>query len=319
MPQISGKSDHCQLSGPLAGLYSVLSSIAFRSSPSTASLEAALQKKIGNDFNFKGLERKVSSLSQGHDDVEDFFSKVSRVEQLESWDCGIICIIIVIRWLKGDISLNIRLTEEEGRQYRALRSAIRSESIWTADLVLQLRSLLENYDSQYLFCSKSFKVDKTYSDVKYYQETFQSDEDRVTKIFLRLEIESSDNMYCAPGGLDLEIILNAVSHPSLIAVVLIDNSILGRKGPLEDGAAVHYVGHYVILCGVSNDPIHVQQARTREGQSELTTNEVDCTCIVLCDPGQGRSALSYVTKHRFELSRVARGTDEDIVFISRPP
>jgi hypothetical protein len=39
--------------------------------------------------------------------------------------------------------------------------------------------------------------------------------------------------------------------------------------------------------------------------------------VVLREPGQGRPAFSFVTSDRFERARVAKGTDEDIVFIRR--
>lgn len=73
------------------------------------------------------------------------------------------------------------------------------------------------------------------------RSAIRSDED--------LSTASSDKMYCAPEGLDLDTNLNAVSHSSFGAVVLISHSIPGRDGAIDDGAASHYDGHYdVVLC-----------------------------------------------------------------------
>jgi len=285
------------------------------------SLDRTLSQWMGEDFDSERLEEIQKNRADGSDMKTIWFSRVSRVEQLETWDCGIVCIMIILRWIKqhDDISSHV-MSDEEWEQYDSLRNSIQTQSVWTADLVLQLQTLLPSYECRYLFCSKTFQVEQAHRDVHYYQDTFHDDEMRVTYIFRKLSQESENSMLCVPGGMKLELILCATRHPTCIAMVLVDNNLLQRKEWEGHSTTTNYIGHYVILCGISHDPDHIATARDLDGyhSDDASLNGQDNSfCLVLCDPGPGRPSLSYVTMHRFDCSRTAQGTDEDIIFIRK--
>ena len=289
-------------------------------------LEMTLSRLWGEEhFDSHGLKKISKSFPEGGES-DCFFSSISRIEQLETWDCGIVAVLILLRWVQRSDSLSILMSDEEVRQYHSLRNYIQTQSIWTADLVDQLQSLLQGSECRFLFCSKTFQVDESYQDVRYYQETFRADEVRVSSLFGKLVQNIPDCMLCSPEGFATETILKATCHPTCIAMVLVDNSILHPSRRSLEPTIVQYVGHYVVLCGISHDPEHMaiaQDLEGDEGRTPTTQSEKDDTgddgvgCVVLCDPGQDRPPLSFVTRNRFERARMAKGTDEDIVFILR--
>jgi hypothetical protein len=289
-----------------------------------AGLGDALMDLIGEDFNAQRLTGSLEG--PGGNLISELFSTLRRVQQLESWDCGIACLLIILRWIDGDDSMDGHrgttsgtMSIEEAQQYRSLRAEIETQSIWTADLFLQLGPLLERTSTRYLFCSKTFQVEQDYKDVGYYQAAFGRDEERVTSIFAKLKSDIDDaNMRCAPQGISLHAVLNAVCHPNCIALVLIDNAILCRRFSPTSTYESCYVGHYVLLCGISRDPEHLIKAQELESTEGKSQRESTNVCVVLCDPGQDRPALSFVTPTRFERSWRAKGTDDDIVFIVKP-
>lgn len=327
---------------PLNGYWNLLlSSFAQRSEPTLetavtrnpkvkhvhVTLELLISHLIGDNYNASRFDQYLDCPDEV--DPSQYFSKPSRVQQLESWDCGIACLLILLRWVRDDNiyetlpEFTSVMSDVEAQKYRSLRNAINTESIWTADLVFQLDSLFHESSVRYLFCSKTFQVQKDYKDVGYYQAAFRTDEQRVTSIFDKLKSNLCDCMHCVPNGIPLHVVLNTVSHSNCIAIVLIDNAILRRKQPLASSCRheTFYVGHYVILCGVSRHPDHLISARELEACVDGTTieNEGESTfCIVLCDPGQHSPSFSFVLPHRFERSWRARGTDEDIIFFSKP-
>lgn len=293
-------------------------------------LEKALKDLIGDSFHARRLADKLNGTFNNNDHLE-LFTTLCRVQQLESWDCGIACILIILRWIHnskyssvddtrhGESSSSSKMSDKEAQQYRALRVEIDTESIWTADLIVQLDLLLRNTTTRYLFCSKTFQVEEEYKHVGYYQAAFGGDEQRVTSIFAKLKSDLDANMRCAPQGISFRVVLNAVCHPNCIALVLIDNAILCRRFSPPSPSYHSYVGHYLLLVGVSRDPEHLSKAREWDntGGSEWS-DSTSSFCVVLCDPGQERPALSFVTPARFERSWRAKGTDEDIIFVTIP-
>jgi hypothetical protein len=96
-----------------------------------------------------------------------------------------------------------------------------------------------------------------------------------------------------------------------VAIVLVDNFVLKCKEKKNDGED-RYIGHYVILCGISRQKEHIEAADELEGMSGIEEDY----CLVLCNPGQYNPPFQYVTLHRFEKSWRSKGTDDDIIFIA---
>jgi len=287
-------------------------------------LEDSLRELIGKQhYNACRLKESVQSCDE---EAPLPFTTPSRVCQLESWDCGIACIMMILRWIQNSLDPSLdrlpvgtsaAMSDQEAQTYRNLRDAIHTQSIWTADLVLQLEGLLRNSNTRYLFCSTTFQVEQDYRNVSYYRAAFGRDEQRVTSIFSKLHADPSTNLFCAPQGIPLDVILNAVCHSNCMALVLVDNAVLRNR---SDDSMTYYVGHYVLLCGLSRDPKHLAQAQALESNSIDANNNQDRSerlCVVLCDPGQHRPSLSFVTPKRFERARRAKGTDEDIIFFAK--
>jgi len=68
-----------------------------------------------------------------------------------------------------------------------------------------------------------------------------------------------------------------------------------------------YVGHYVVVCGVSSEAAHMTQANCTSS---------DEYCVVLNNPGS-TNATDFVAPQHFELAWRAMGTDEDIIFLAK--
>ena len=149
-------------------------------------LEKALSRLLGDDvLNSHRLETTLKSFPNGRD-REPCFSPIFRIEQLETWDCGIVSVLILLRWVQRSDCSSVLMSEEEVRLYQSLQTSIQTQSIWTADLVDQVQKLLQGSECRFLFCSKTFQVEESYKDVRYYQETFRADEVRVTSLFGKL-------------------------------------------------------------------------------------------------------------------------------------
>ena len=70
------------------------------------------------------------------------FTEIESILQLETWDCGVACLLMIKRWLReehsgDDDNLNDDETLDLSNRSHVL-SNIRTESIWTSDLMWQL-------------------------------------------------------------------------------------------------------------------------------------------------------------------------------------
>eukprot|EP00980_Cylindrotheca_fusiformis_P010543 scaffold2334_cov118-Cylindrotheca_fusiformis.AAC.15 len=217
---------------------------------------------------------------------EDGYSTVPHCSQLESWDCGIACLLMVLRWLSPTQENYLsQMTPEEMSKRQALLQHINSESIWTADIVLQLQGLLEN--AEYVFCSKHLAVNDSYKDLGYYRTSFGADKLRVETAFTKLET-SSKNLFsveCLP----LELVLNAVCNPNCIAIVLLDNHVL-YDNETDSEVQDNYTGHYVILCGISRASADIASAQFQD----CSSGKEEEYCLVLCNVSFFFDCPSYV-------------------------
>lgn len=174
--------------------------------------------------------------------------------QYETWDCGIACLVMVMRWLREGGNTTHRpeisdqyggtasLTHRELLERSWMIDSVDTESVWTIDLVILLEHILgretreglefpggnlgdwSGVSASYLFCSTKLGVDESYNRLGYYKHAFQNDEVRVTNRF-QLAKELGLPTLCVTR-LDLSAVVDVVSRPNCIAIVLVDNVVL---------------------------------------------------------------------------------------------
>ncbi|KAL7526415.1 hypothetical protein ACHAXR_001474, partial [Thalassiosira sp. AJA248-18] len=159
----------------------------------------------------------------------------------------------------------------------------------------------------YLFCSTKFGVDESYNDLGYYKDAFSSDEQRVKKMF---DIAEKQNLPLLQiSHLSLEVLADIVARKGVVAIVLVDNRIL--RNNVSDASS--YSGHYVVLCGISNEKNDIHYARINSPEDYDARHNF---CMVVKNPGVWKQS-EYVTPVRFEKAWRATGTDEDVIFLAK--
>lgn len=236
------------------------------------------------------------------------------------------------------------------------------------------------YNFDFVLASQQLMdADETYRDFQYYQNAFEEDQSRVARTFRELHRQRVPMIQTQTqkSGLSLSTVIEIIRRNDCLAIVLLDYRVLLAKsntlspslsssspsspspspsplmtnnsdvsGGQDDSNQEYYAGHYIILCGISNDSRHVEIANldndiqyfhscppvTRaavpppfaEKVNNRQEEEENTFCFVLRNPDQSStsSPLSslgcmFVTPTRFEASWRAAGTDEDIIFIRK--
>jgi hypothetical protein len=238
---------------------------------------------------------------------------------------------------------------------QTILATIKTESIWTSDVVWQLHQWKLHGDTEFTYAVVSKNLsspDQEYATFDYYHDEFVDDHERVTRTFG--ELRRLEAPMLETTQLSLSVVIELVSqHENCIAIVLLDNSILKGKRYTTDATTTSsdnhsnssskdnnynkscnsssgskYAGHYVILCGTSNDPQHWKAAKDLErgdcvtstnDSSDDTLEELDASsgwCCVLSNPEPSSPApFMFVTPSQFERAWRSRGTDDDIIFV----
>ena len=207
---------------------------------------------------------------------------------------------MILAWLRDDVNVDsIAYKEERQRMLESLQT----QSIWTIDLVMLLHSMCDDgTDCSYLFCSKTLGVDREHNRLHYYEKAFGKDQVRVDRLFAQA-LDMGINMACL-SHLGLTQVIRLVAQPNIVAIVLLDNSILRQV------RQTCYAGHYVIICGVTCNQVHVRQAQRGDRRS------TDDYCFVVKNPGSGNK-VDYVSPFLLERAWRGVGTDDDIVFVTK--
>jgi Guanylylate cyclase len=201
------------------------------------------------------------------------------VHQIETWDCGIACLLMVMTFLKQDHGI------EEERMF--MFQAVATQSIWSIDLV----NLIEIYktrgiDISYLYCSMTLEVDETHQGLAFYAQAFPLDQIRVKYL---LQQAQKEKWHVMEIELTLSHVLEMLRRPNCIAIALIDNAILMSKGH-----GTQFSGHYIVLSGI------------RESDGALQIHNPTSV-----------SHFDYISLQLFEQAWMAKGTDRDVIFISK--
>lgn len=199
-----------------------------------------------------------------------------------------------------------------------------TDSIWTADLIVILQEFWQRSGGNfsYLFCSRTLAVNEGLQDVRYYAATFAEDRVRVAS---RLQLIHKHGWPALPiSHLSVDIVVHCIQRHDCIAIALVDNHALC---PTDAATKTNdtYVGHYIVLAGVSNDPDHIHQAvlwdtstaAAAAAAAAAATEGYDHSyCLVMHNPASDETT-SYITVLHFERAWRAHGTDEDILFLAK--
>ena len=166
---------------------------------------------------------------------------------------------------------------------------------------------------------------------------------------------NNNNNNCTNSFLSMDQMIVCLQHKNCIAIALVDNTIFSHAIPFTTAtmAAVSktitvpnqdhlnninhtYVGHYIIIVGITSNMHHLQQPASTVSSplNTTTTNDHDNrhrdVCLVIynpasissgrcCDHGNDEKGAQpeYVSISHFEQAWRAYGTDDDIIFISK--
>lgn len=163
-----------------------------------------------------------------------------------------------------------------------------------------------------LLCSKTWGVNTDHEQLQYYQKTFDQDYVRVRGLFEQVQQQQQQHH----GGLQvahishlgLSQVIRLVSLNHIVAILLLDISILSFRKKKKK----QYAGHYVVLCGMSCEPKHLQQAQ--QLYNEVSNSKY---CFVIQNPASPCQEASYITPTLLEKAWRSQGTDDDIIFVSK--
>lgn len=209
------------------------------------------------------------------------FIEVPHINQIYTWDCGLACVLMVLKTV-GVNNLDIQ----------ALAELCCTTSIWTVDLAY----LLQRFSIAFSYFTVTFGANPNYSVESFYKEELPNDLDRVDTLFQKA-VEAGIDIQCRSiSGEEISVLILSGKY---IAVALVDHSKLSHAW-LED---VHvpgvfsnnsdYTGHYVLICGF----------------------DAEADMFEIRDPASSKKHKRISSKS-LEEARKAFGTDEDILLVS---
>ncbi|KAI5346502.1 PREDICTED: GUCD1 [Prunus dulcis] len=209
------------------------------------------------------------------------FVEVPHINQLDSWDCGLACLVMVFRTVGID-SCDIQ----------TLAELCCTTSIWTVDLAY----LLQKFSISFSYYTVTFGANPNYSGETFYKEQLPNDLARVDTLFQKAR-EAGVSIQCR--SISQEEICFLILCGKYIAIVLVDQYKLSRSCSddvfVSDfyGSNSGYTGHYVIICGYDSA---TDEFEIRDPACSRKHERVSSTCL--------------------EEARKSFGTDEDLLLIS---
>ncbi|KAL1196985.1 Guanylyl cyclase 1 [Cardamine amara subsp. amara] len=204
--------------------------------------------------------------------------EVPHVHQLASWDCGLACVLMVLR-ASGITSCTIE----------DLAEICSTNSIWTVDLAY----LLHKFCVEFSYFTITFGANPNYSIKEFYKEQLPQDLVRVDLLF-RNAHESGISIQCR--SVSIHEISCLLSSENYIAIALVDQDKLSKSW-LEEVivAGLHssnssYTGHYIVICGYDADR---DEFEIRDPASSKINERISSKCL--------------------ENARKSFGTDEDLL------
>jgi len=212
---------------------------------------------------------------------------IPHVQQRHNWDCGLACVLMVLRTF-GITSYTLQLLQE----------LCSTRSIWTIDLA----HLLRYFGMNVTFLTTTFGANPDYASETFYREHIEEDEQRVGRLFQEAQGKGIQLHQCS---LNVQQLQAVVVSGCFILILLVDKRKLSpssRPSALLHGATVRsaalaakgYTGHYIVISGFD------------AGKQEYT----------VCDPALP-SRHTTISVAALEAARQSFGTDEDTLLVSR--
>ncbi|XP_075513409.1 guanylyl cyclase 1 isoform X2 [Primulina tabacum] len=245
--------------------------------------EEDFEGSAGNHLNF--LEpyhlKQSSKLDQCKTSVLSHFIDVPHINQQYTWDCGLACVLMVLRTL-GVYDCDIQDLED----------LCCTTSIWTVDLAY----LLQKFSVIFTYCTVTLGANPDFSVETFYKEQLPNDLVRVDMLFQEAR-EAGIFVECR--SVSTSEISEHISSGKYVAIALVDQYKLSYSRP--DGVCVSdicsgsagYTGHYIVICGY--DAV-TDEFEIRDPASTRKHEKIASWCL-------GHAHKSF-------------GTDEDLLLIS---
>ncbi|XP_011084991.1 protein GUCD1 isoform X2 [Sesamum indicum] len=245
--------------------------------------EENFEGSAGNHFNFVETYSIEESSNNGKHEtsVLSHFIEVPHINQQHTWDCGLACVLMILRAL-GIYDCNIQELEE----------LCCTTSIWTVDLAY----LLQKFSVRFTYCTVTLGANPDFSVERFYKDQLPNDLVRVNMLFQEAR-EAGIDIECR--SVSAKEISDFILSGKYVAIALVDQYKLSHS-QLEDACVSDfysgspgYTGHYVVICGY-----------------DAVTNEFE-----IRDPASSRKH-ERVTSRCLEQAHKSFGTDEDLLLIS---
>jgi len=222
----------------------------------------------------------------------------AHVRQRHNWDCGVACLAGILSQVSmgGEPVKPISCAEAS----KLLPpGACESQSVWTIDLAYGLQCSGFN---NFLITTTSDGVDPSHAELGFYSNAFDEDEKRVNEL-IRNAAQNGIEIY--EESVDVDELARFLMIPGNVAIALVNSSDLHCERCSNLGIRMlqclsrylsgGYVGHYILLYGYQ-----------------------ESGHFLYLDPGHTHTGCQ-ITGSNLERARKARGTDEDLIFVSTDP
>ncbi|KAI3748776.1 hypothetical protein L6452_12104 [Arctium lappa] len=234
---------------------------------------------LAEPYNFKPSLKNgnVNKADLGH----SHFVEVPHIKQSRSWDCGLACVLMVLRTL----GLNHYDIQD-------LEDLCHTTSIWTVDLAY----LLQKLSIRFSYFTVTFGANPDFSVETFYKEQLANDIVRVDMLFQR---SMEEGIKIERRSIKGEEIILLILSGKYIVIALVDQCILSKpwkedvRIPQFYNGTAAYTGHYVVICGY-----------------DAVTDEYE-----IRDPASSRER-ERISSKCLEEARKSYGTDEDILLVS---
>ncbi|KAL0555970.1 hypothetical protein IC582_004473 [Cucumis melo] len=210
--------------------------------------------------------------------------EVPHINQLQQWDCGLACVLMVLNLL-GINDCDIQ----------SLADLCGTRSIWTVDLAY----LLQRFSVSFSYFTVTFGADPNYSVESFYKDELANDLVRVDRLFQKA-LEAGIKIECR--SLSKEDISLLMLSGIYVAIVLVDQHRLRYMGlgwrtyscqVSVIATPAILVSHYIVVCGY-----------------DAVADEFE-----IRDPASTRKHVRISSKC-LDDARRCFGTDEDILLVS---
>ncbi|XP_020678924.1 protein GUCD1 isoform X1 [Dendrobium catenatum] len=234
--------------------------------------------KIGAKWCDAALARSNGVDASATFPASSHFVDVPHVRQQFHWDCGLACVLMVLRTVGiGHIGIH------------ELVDLCSTTSVWTVDLAY----LLKRFSISFHFFTVTIGANPNFSDETFYREQLKDDVNRVDGLFEKA-LETGIVIECRSiNGVDIAALISSGQY---IAVALVDKIKLSQSQQKDGFFSVgssDYMGHFIVICGYDAE---ASEFEIRDPASSRKNERVSLECL--------------------DCARKCYGTDEDIILVS---